>query len=58
MKGWTLEYIGDLDEDVYHELVDWINESNRSEDDDSIDIDELMDAQKKAREREAADSGG
>ncbi len=56
MKGWTLEYIADLDEDVYEELVDWINESNRTDDDDSVDVDELMEARKKAREA-AADGG-
>lgn len=57
MKGWSLEYIDDLDEDIYHELVEWINESNRTSDDDSVDVDALMDARRAAREREAAESG-
>jgi len=49
MKGWTLEYIDELDADVFAELVDWINDSTQEE--DSVDVDQLMEARRRDRER-------
>jgi hypothetical protein len=40
--GWTLDYVRDMDEDDYDELVAW---SNRPKDDpDSMDMDKVIEA--------------
>lgn len=54
MKGWTLEYIDDLEEEVYHELVEWILESTQPTDtaEASLDVDVLIDARQQQLARE------
>ena len=57
MKGWTLEYIDELDEDIYHELVEWIRESMQPADAEaSLDVDALREARRQQLAREGEES--
>jgi len=43
--GWTLEYVRDMEEDDYDELVAWSNRPK--EGDDSMDMDQVIEAKKR-----------
>lgn len=56
MHGWTLEDVRDLEQDEYDELVKWLTEqSDRAKHgEESIDVDELQEAERASALRKAA----
>ena len=49
---WSLDYVRDLGEDEYDELIAWAQERSKPKDDDSMDIDAVIDAKKAKPESE------